>query len=714
MASSANINIKFTVKLDEFVSQMQKVSRKLKVVGKKLENVGKTMSVGVTAPFLAFSALSLKNWDTQAKAIAQVEAGLISTGNAVGYTSTQLQKMASDLQNNTLFGDEEILKGVTSQLLTFTNITGVQFQRTQQAALDLATRLDGDLKGASIQLGKALNDPVKGLSALSKSGIQFSEAQKKTIRTLVETNKLAEAQTLILNELEKQYGGSAAAAAKAGTGALKQLSNSIGDLSEEFGKIISEAILPFVDVLKEWVRGFSNLSPVTKKFIVLLSGVAAVIGPLLALAGTVLPAISAGFTLLMGPIGLVLAALTSVGVVVYKNWVPIKKVLVNIANYFVDLYNESTVFRVGVEGVVLAFKNMWSIAKFVFSSLKEVFLSFVDSFVSKFKLFGSIFKLVLTGEFSKIPELIKGFGKELQNGFSSTTLGLRKNWSGLLLNISDDTEKAINKIQKRAKIKFLKENTDISGVLKKVESVSPLNIPVVLGGKKKRKQVFDVLNGKRGVNGEVSQEISGFGTGSSVKPDFSSGIDETVNGLRKKLTAFQEAAAEITSSISGAFETMGNNMIASFDLADNGFQGFVKNLGKTVTKLISMLLANSIANSITGATQSGMSTGPAAIFTTPAFIATAVSGVVAAFAAIPKFETGGVVGGSSFYGDKILARVNSGELILNTQQQRSLFGMISSPNTAPVNVVLKGKLTTDAGKLNVLLEKDKAKKNRRG
>ncbi|CAL2077784.1 phage tail length tape measure family protein [Tenacibaculum sp. 190524A02b] len=714
MASSANINIKFSVKLDEFVSQMQKVSRKLKVVGKKLEKVGKTMSVGVTAPFLAFSALSLKNWDTQAKAIAQVEAGLISTGNAVGYTSTQLQKMASDLQNNTLFGDEEILKGVTSQLLTFTNITGVQFQRTQQAALDLATRLDGDLKGASIQLGKALNDPVKGLSALSKSGIQFSEAQKKTIRTLVETNKLAEAQTLILNELEKQYGGSAAAAAKAGTGALKQLSNSIGDLSEEFGKIISEAILPFVDVLKEWVRGFSNLSPVTKKFIVLLSGVAAVIGPLLALAGTVLPAISAGFTLLMGPIGLVLAALTSVGVVVYKNWAPIKKVLVNIANYFVDLYNESTVFRVGVEGVVLAFKNMWSIAKFVFSSLKEVFLSFVDSFVSKFKLFGSIFKLVLTGEFSKIPELIKGFGKELQNGFSSTTLGLRKNWSGLLLNISDDTEKAINKIQKRAKIKFLKENTDISGVLKKVESVSPLNIPVVLGGKKKRKQVFDVLNGKRGVNGEVSQEISGFGTGSSVKPDFSSGIDETVNGLRKKLTAFQEAAAEITSSISGAFETMGNNMIASFDLADNGFQGFVKNLGKTVTKLISMLLANSIANSITGATQSGMSTGPAAIFTTPAFIATAVSGVVAAFAAIPKFETGGVVGGSSFYGDKILARVNSGELILNTQQQRSLFGMISSPNTAPVNVVLKGKLTTDAGKLNVLLEKDKAKKNRRG
>ena len=161
---------------------------------------------------------------------AQVEAGLKSTGNQVGFTSEQLQKMAADLQKTTLFGDEEILKGATAQLLTFTNIAGDQFARTQEVALDLATRLDGDLKSASIMLGKALNDPVANLSALSRAGIQFSEEQKATVKAMVKTNNLAGAQTLILNELEKQYGGSAAAAAEAGMGPIQQLMNQFSDM----------------------------------------------------------------------------------------------------------------------------------------------------------------------------------------------------------------------------------------------------------------------------------------------------------------------------------------------------------------------------------------------------------------------------------------------------------------------------------------------------
>ena len=75
-----------------------------------MQRVGRTLSVGLTAPILAFGGVALKSWDKQEKAIAQVNAGLISTGNAVGFTSEQLQKMASDLQNTSLFGDEEILQ----------------------------------------------------------------------------------------------------------------------------------------------------------------------------------------------------------------------------------------------------------------------------------------------------------------------------------------------------------------------------------------------------------------------------------------------------------------------------------------------------------------------------------------------------------------------------------------------------------------------------
>lgn len=267
----------------ELNKAMGEVNREIGRTTGNIQKLGKELSMAVTLPIAALGVTAVQAFDKQAKAIAQVEAGLKSTGGAVGFTSTQLQKMASELQNNTLFGDEEILQGATAQLLTFTNITGQQFERTQKAALDLATRLDGDLKGASIQLGKALNDPVKNLSALSRSGIQFSEDQKAVITSLAETGRLAEAQTLILNELDKQYGGSAEAAAKAGAGGIKQLQNAFGDLQEEFGAIIMDFLPPLVNGLKSLVQGFSNMSQGAKTAIVVFSGIAAAAGPVMIL-----------------------------------------------------------------------------------------------------------------------------------------------------------------------------------------------------------------------------------------------------------------------------------------------------------------------------------------------------------------------------------------------------------------------------------------------
>ena len=249
-----------------------------------MQDAGKKMTMAVTAPLAIMAAKSLQAFDVQAKAIAQVEAGLKSTGNAAGFTSKQLQKMASDLQNKTIFGDEEILKGATAQLLTFTNIAGKQFARTQAMALDLATRLDGDLKSASIQLGKALNDPVKNLTALSRAGIQFSDDQKEVIKSLAETGQLAEAQTIILDELEKQYGGSAEAAAQAGLGPFKQLQNTIGDISEEFGRLINEYLQPIIPKIQNVAKSFANLSDTQKKVILLVGTIAASVGPVLLFA----------------------------------------------------------------------------------------------------------------------------------------------------------------------------------------------------------------------------------------------------------------------------------------------------------------------------------------------------------------------------------------------------------------------------------------------
>jgi len=286
------LSIKLSLNDKQFQSSLKKSMRSMKKFGGNMKSFGQTLSRNVTLPIVALGAASVAAFDKQAKAVAQVEAGLISTGNAAGFTSEQLQKMAADLQAKTIFGDEVILKDATAQLLTFTNIAGKQFARTQQAALNLATRLDGDLKSASIQLGKALNDPIANLSALSRSGIQFSEEQKAIIKSLAQTNKLAEAQTIILDELEKQYGGAAEAAAEAGLGPFQQLQNSLSDVSEEFGKLIVENIEPFKKLLLDVIKVLRSLTDEQKKAIVKFAGYAAVIGPVVVVLGSLISSLS--------------------------------------------------------------------------------------------------------------------------------------------------------------------------------------------------------------------------------------------------------------------------------------------------------------------------------------------------------------------------------------------------------------------------------------
>lgn len=126
-------------------------------------------------------------------------------------------------------------------------------------------------------------------------------------------------------------------------------------------------------------------------------------------------------------------------------------------------------------------------------------------------------------------------------------------------------------------------------------------------------------------------------------------------------------------AITDVFSRMAESIGSGLDEASTGFDRFVVEMGRTVIKLMGMALSSSISNAIMGATQTGAATGPLAAFTTPAFISAAVGGVLGAFAAIPKgFTEGGLIPGNSFSGDRLLAPVNSGEVVLNTGQQNAL------------------------------------------
>jgi phage-related protein len=329
---SGKLALFITANAGSFNKALDDVSKKFNKFNDQITGVGQTLSLGLTLPLIGFATKAVSEFQDTAKALGQVEAGLRSTGNAAGFTAEQLGSMAKSLQGTSIFSDDQILEGVTAQLLTFTNISGAAFEGAQKAAVDLSSRLGQDLQSSAIQLGKALNDPVKGLTALSRVGVQFTEDQKALIQGFVDAGDVASAQKVILDELNVEFGGSAQAALDA-SGGLVALRNAFNDVAETVGGIIAPVLKNIADVLKGVAEGFNNLDPATQRVIVVLGGIAAAIGPALLAFGKLasifgpagslaggLSSIGGLFTALTGPIGLVVAAVAGAAALIITNW----------------------------------------------------------------------------------------------------------------------------------------------------------------------------------------------------------------------------------------------------------------------------------------------------------------------------------------------------------------------------------------------------------
>lgn len=190
-------------------------------------NKGMTVLTGVVSD-------SVKAWNESEHAVAQLNAVLESTQHAAGLSAQELIDLSKQLQETTTYSDEAVLS-VENLLLTFTNITGDTFAKATATVLDMATALGTDASGAAIQLGKALNDPILGITALTRVGVNFDNQQKEMIETLVKTGHTLQAQDLILEELNREFGGSATAAAKTFEGQMKQVANKVNDVQEGIG-----------------------------------------------------------------------------------------------------------------------------------------------------------------------------------------------------------------------------------------------------------------------------------------------------------------------------------------------------------------------------------------------------------------------------------------------------------------------------------------------
>ncbi len=244
----------------DYERQLNKTTKTQSEFGKTIRTLGAGLAVRELA---RFGKESIDLAREQARVEAQLATAIQSTGGAAGLSSRELRNLASELQNTTNFGDEATI-AAEALLLTFTNIGRDVFPATVKAVQNVSTAMGQDLNQSAIQVGKALNDPIEGLSALRRVGIQFTDAQERQIKNFVELNDIASAQGIILAELNRQFGGSAEAAREA-DGGIIALGNSFGDLQEQIGGLLlqlnqstgaTEGLGSAIDALANNIRGF--------------------------------------------------------------------------------------------------------------------------------------------------------------------------------------------------------------------------------------------------------------------------------------------------------------------------------------------------------------------------------------------------------------------------------------------------------------------------
>lgn len=238
--------------LDDIGGKADTLGSKLGGVGGAAKTAlagGAAAGVGLLGAAMVQGVKDAVSYETLQKKTAAV---IESTGNAAGISVKGVQELAGELESMSGVDEEEIINS-QNVLATFKRISnngpGDTFDEAAKAALNMSVAMGTDLKGASLQVGKALNDPIKGLSALGRAGVQFTAAQKEQVKAMMEAGDVAGAQKVILGELETQFGGAAEAAGSGFAGSLARLQDALGDSFREIG----EALLPVLTDLAEWL-----------------------------------------------------------------------------------------------------------------------------------------------------------------------------------------------------------------------------------------------------------------------------------------------------------------------------------------------------------------------------------------------------------------------------------------------------------------------------
>ena len=235
---------------------IQSAQKEFGKIGKSIAKLGAGVGAGIglaAAGTTAFAVSALKGAEAAQIAqnrLDQVAKSMGIFGAEAGSVSERLGKFA-EANELSLGIDADVIKATQAKLLTFKELAltadtvGGAMDRATMAAVDLAAAGFGSAETNAVQLGKALNDPIKGITALGRAGVTFTAQEKEKIKTLVESGNILEAQNTILSAIETQVGGTA----KATASSFEILRLAGAQVMDEVGFALMPAFEEFADVL---------------------------------------------------------------------------------------------------------------------------------------------------------------------------------------------------------------------------------------------------------------------------------------------------------------------------------------------------------------------------------------------------------------------------------------------------------------------------------
>lgn len=618
------LRIKILADTKQLGKSLDAASTKLKDLGNRLNASGKSFTTNFTAPLGIAAGIALSAAANFGKLKTQLN---VLTGSADEGAAAfeRLVKFSAA----TPFQLDELVKA-NNTLMGFGVSTEDAFNHLQMIG-DISAVSGGSLQGISVAFGQVaaagrlmgqdllqlINNGVPIIDMLSESmGVSKSEIKKMVSEGAVTFPVLIKAFKDATGEGGK-FNGGMEVLSQTISGVYSTLKDNLNIAFAELGNAIFKAFdlknvaKDFIVFIQNLTEKFKQLEPETQKTILIIAGLVAAIGPALLAFGALVKSLGFVFGIMGSGVNIILKLASAFKILTVA-----------------IIANPITALATGIVLLTAAFIE---------------YLHQLNPIVSRTKTFFNILK-------------------SLGNPIQFTALQL-KDSAIALEEERKETEKAA--IAKQKLIDSLKETVPIiNNTIKASDNLSnslkDLEIKWDLKNEAKEfKNEWEETIGKElSKNDTFKYAFNGEKLEFDVdlvpvmdEFDFAEiDLDEFLDSKQHKdfldkLENIKEVAKAVGFAVADAFEGMAFRLVDSLELADTGFDGFVKGLLGTITKLIGMMLAAAISQAIAGGSASGLATGALAVVTTPAFIATAVGGVLSAFAAIPKFADGGIVSG---------------------------------------------------------------------